>query len=124
MCAGPDQIAAPASLGRFYARFSAAASRWRVTANNQGELDPLEIGIHVFKTAPPEKGGKGKKGGLSEYARLVGKKQPYIHQLRNAEEVVTSPNVLVYRGVKLRFPFSLSCWVLGTGLRLERFTVV
>jgi hypothetical protein len=43
-----------------------------VTSNAQGELDPLEIGIHAFEAVPISKGGKGKKGGVSEYAEKIG----------------------------------------------------
>lgn len=57
------------------------------TSNNQGELDPLEIGIHAFEAVPVSKGGRGKKGGLSEYADKIGKKHQYISQLKDAGEV-------------------------------------
>lgn len=59
-----------------------------VTSNNQGELSPLEIGIHALKAVPKAEGGRGKKGGLSEYAEKVGRKHQYISQLRQAAEVV------------------------------------
>ena len=42
-----------------------------VTSNNQGELSPLEIGIHALKAVPKEQGKKG--GGLAAYAEKVGK---------------------------------------------------
>lgn len=58
-----------------------------VLDNRQGELSPLEVGIHVLKAVPPEGGGRGKTGGLSEYARRVGKTQGYVSQLRAAAEV-------------------------------------
>lgn len=58
-----------------------------VLSNAQGELNALEIGIHAFKAVPPEKGGRGKKGGLSEYADRIGKKQPNVSRYRNAGEV-------------------------------------
>jgi N6-adenosine-specific RNA methylase IME4 len=58
-----------------------------VLANNQGELGPLGIGLHVLKAVPLGKGGKGRKGGLSEYAERIGKTKQYVAQLRQAAEV-------------------------------------
>ncbi len=58
-----------------------------VTNNNQGELDPLEIGIHAFEAVPVSKGGRGKKGGLSEYAERIGKDKGEITKYRQAGEV-------------------------------------
>jgi N6-adenosine-specific RNA methylase IME4 len=58
-----------------------------VLANNQGELTPLEIGLHVLQAVPPGKAGRGRKGGISEYARQIGRTQQYVSQLRNAAEV-------------------------------------
>jgi hypothetical protein len=58
-----------------------------VLANNQGELTPLEIGLHVLRAVPLGKAGSGKKGGLSAYARKIGKTQQYISQIRDAAEV-------------------------------------
>jgi hypothetical protein len=59
-----------------------------VTSNAQGELDPLEIGIHAFEAVPMAKGGRGKKGGLSEYAERIGQKHQNVSAYRNAGEVV------------------------------------
>jgi ParB family chromosome partitioning protein len=61
-----------------------------VLSNSQGELSPLEIGLHVLKAVPPEKGGRHKSGGLAEYARRIGKTQQYICQLRDAADVLSS----------------------------------
>jgi site-specific DNA-methyltransferase (adenine-specific) len=58
-----------------------------VLANAQGELSPLEIGVHALRAVPPEQGGRGKKGGLTAYAKAIGKSQQYISQLRDAAEV-------------------------------------
>lgn len=58
-----------------------------VTSNNQGELDPLEIGIHAFEAVPLSKGGRGKKGGLSEYAEKIGKDKGDVSRYRDAGEV-------------------------------------
>ena len=60
-----------------------------VLANNQGELSPLEYGIHVLKYVELSEGGRGKKGGLSEYARQVGKTHGYFSQCSHAAKVVS-----------------------------------
>lgn len=58
------------------------------TSNNQGELDPLEIGIHAFEAVQVGKRGRGNKGGgLQEYADRIGKKAPHITSYRQAGEV-------------------------------------
>ncbi len=57
------------------------------TANNQGELDPLEIGIHAFEAIPVSKGGRGNVGGISGYAKAIGKPQPNVSKYRNAGQV-------------------------------------
>lgn len=36
-----------------------------VTSNSQGELSPLEIGMHALHCVGLSKGGRGQKGGLS-----------------------------------------------------------
>jgi site-specific DNA-methyltransferase (adenine-specific) len=57
------------------------------TSNSQGELSPLEIGMHALKAVPKSEGGRGKKGGLSEYARMIGKDKGNLSRYRNAAEV-------------------------------------
>lgn len=60
------------------------------TSNNQGELAPLEIGIHALKAVPKAQGKKN--AGLTAYADLVGKSKQTISELRQAAEVaVTCP---------------------------------
>ena len=54
-----------------------------VLANNQGELSPLEYGMHVLKYVELSEGGRGKKGGLSEYARVVGKAKSKISEYKD-----------------------------------------
>lgn len=50
-------------------------------------MSPLEIGLHALKAVPLEKGGRGKKGGLSEYAGKIGQKAPNVTIYRQAAEV-------------------------------------
>lgn len=59
-----------------------------VLSNAQGELTPLEIGIHALKAVPPAQGKAG--GGLTAYAERIGRTQAYVSQLRGAAEVMTS----------------------------------
>lgn len=64
-----------------------------VLANNQGELSPLEYGMHVLNYVEMCEGGRGKKGGLSEYARVVGKDRTLLSKYQNAAHVSTSIKV-------------------------------
>jgi hypothetical protein len=56
--------------------------------NAQGEWRPIEIGLHALGL-PEEKGGRGKKGGLSEYARKMGKNDGNVFTYRNGAEVLS-----------------------------------
>jgi ParB/RepB/Spo0J family partition protein len=56
-----------------------------VTSNTQGELTPLEIGLHALECVEKAQGKRG--GGLEEYARALGKSRPAISQFRAAAEV-------------------------------------
>ncbi len=58
-----------------------------VLGNSQGELSPLEIGIHALGAIEPSEGGRGVTGGVSEYARQIGRDKSYISYLRDAAEV-------------------------------------
>lgn len=60
------------------------------TSNNQGELAPLEIGLHALERVGKAAAGRGKKGGLADYARKLGKGAPYLSQLVAAAEVAKS----------------------------------
>lgn len=73
-----------------------------VTSNNQGELSPLEIGIHALKAVPKAEGGRGKKGGLSQYAERVGKSRQYITQLHQAAEVAAGKPASQLAGLMTR----------------------
>ena len=65
------------------------------TSNNQGELSPLEIGLHALECVGKAKAGRGKKGGLTEYAKSLGKTQGYLSQLVAAAEVAKSISQLM-----------------------------
>jgi ParB/RepB/Spo0J family partition protein len=55
--------------------------------NAQGELTPLEIGLHALGAVEHGKGGRGQQGGISAYARAVGRSQQYLSQLVAAARV-------------------------------------
>lgn len=57
------------------------------TSNSQGELSPLEIGLHALNCVALSEGGRGVKGGLRQYAALLGKAESYIRQARQAANV-------------------------------------
>lgn len=61
-----------------------------VTSNSQGELSPLEIGLHALNCVALGEGGRGKKGGLRGYAGLVGKAESAIRAARDAAEVASN----------------------------------
>ena len=63
-----------------------------VLANTQGELSPIEIGMHALKAVALAEGGRGKHGGLSEYADRIGWTKAYVGQLRSAAEVAETVN--------------------------------
>jgi N6-adenosine-specific RNA methylase IME4/ParB-like chromosome segregation protein Spo0J len=65
----------------------AAAHMELATANNQGEMDGLEIGIHALQQVPLSKGGRGEAGGLSAYARQIGKQRQHVSSYRQAATV-------------------------------------
>lgn len=56
-----------------------------VLSNRQGELSPLEIGLHVLKAVPAEQGKKGK--GLESYAKAIGVDRSHVSRLRDAGRV-------------------------------------
>lgn len=58
-----------------------------VLDNLQGELSPLEIGIHAFKAVPLGIKGRGNVGGIRGYARSIHKDESYVRQLVDAAEV-------------------------------------
>jgi hypothetical protein len=59
-----------------------------VKANSQGELSPLEIGIHALKYVELSEGGRGKKGGLREYARELGRSEGTLRPYKEAAKIL------------------------------------
>lgn len=62
-----------------------------VTSNSQGELSPLEIGMHALNCVDKAQGKRG--GGLTAYASATGKDESYIRQIRKAAEVFVASGV-------------------------------
>lgn len=97
-----------------------AAFMQLVTANNQGELDPLEIGMHAYEAVPVEKGGRGQKGGgLKAYAAAIGQNPGNITKYRQAGQVAkllyqyNSLDSLIGHALHLAAVHKLpaSCWL-------------
>lgn len=59
-----------------------------VLSNAQGELSPLEIGMHALRYVPRANGGRGKKGGLCEYADRLNRDFSDILKYRKGAEVL------------------------------------
>jgi ParB-like chromosome segregation protein Spo0J len=55
--------------------------------NTQGELTPLEIGLHALGAVEFGKGGRGATGGISAYARALGRNDSYMRRLVAAARV-------------------------------------
>lgn len=60
-----------------------------VLANTQGELSPLEIGVHAFKAVSLAQGNRS-GGGVAEHARKIGYGEESVRQWRKAAEVWVS----------------------------------
>jgi N6-adenosine-specific RNA methylase IME4 len=86
------------------------------TGNNQGELSPLEIGLHALHCVGLAEGGRGKKGGLSEYAERLGRDKKTISEYRHGAEVAINsgvdPTVLINKAQHLAEIHALpqACW--------------
>lgn len=65
----------------------------------QGELLPLEIGIHALAVVEKSSGGRGKTGGLSGYAEKIGKGRPSLTEYVNAAKVYSSKDVTRVTGL-------------------------
>jgi hypothetical protein len=55
--------------------------------NTQGELTPLEVGLHALGAVDLGKGGRGQQGGISDYARALGRNDSYMRRLVAAARV-------------------------------------
>lgn len=75
--AGLDEISCWVAVGMSHEE----ANMLLVTANNQKELTPLELGLHALRTIAPSKGGRGNEAGYSKYARAVGKTPATLSEL-------------------------------------------
>jgi hypothetical protein len=61
-----------------------------ILGNQQDGMSNLEIGKHVLNNVYLSKGGRGKEGGLREYARNVGAAQSNLTNYRKGAEVLAS----------------------------------
>jgi len=57
------------------------------TDNEQDPPSPLDYGMYALEFVKISKGGRGQKGGLSEYARAIGRDQGNVSRLSQAAEV-------------------------------------
>lgn len=87
-----------------------------VTSNSQGELSPLEIGLHALHCVGLSEGGRGKKGGLSAYAEAIGKHKTtigdFVQAARVFENCRVDPTVLQSKTQHLAAIHALppECW--------------
>lgn len=58
-----------------------------VTSNSQGELSPLEIGMHALHCVGLSSGGRGQRGGLRAYAEAIAKDHSNVAKLVSAARV-------------------------------------
>ena len=93
--------------------------------NSQGELSPLESGMHALNL-PEAKGGAGVEGGLSAYARELGLDRKTVRQQRNAAEVVkyvgVDPQLCVTKTQHTDAIHALprECWPAAVRIMLDR----
>lgn len=95
------------------------------TSNSQGELSPLEIGLHALHCVGLSEGGRGKKGGLSAYAEAIGKSEGFIRQIRNAAKVAANLVVNYDLSDKTQHLSAIhalpeSCWPTAVQIMLDR----
>lgn len=96
------------------------------TDNNQGELSPLEIGMHALNYIGVESGGRGQKGGLSEYARQIGKAKSTVSGWKSGARVLKNCSVdrtvLITKAEHLSAIHSLpeSLWQSAVELMLKK----
>lgn len=73
-----------------------------VTDNNQGELSPLEIGLHALESVTL--GNRwSQNGGMKEYAEAVGKQPSRVTEYRQAAEVFRSLDSNAEDNDKIKF---------------------
>lgn len=58
-----------------------------LTSNDQSDLAPLEVGRHVLACVPDGERGRGKRGGLRDYARRVGRDEGNLRRMRDGAVV-------------------------------------
>lgn len=66
-----------------------------VTSNAQGELSPLEIGMHALGIEFDKRGNGASGGGLKAYAESVGRDPASITRCRQAAAVVSAINCVI-----------------------------
>ena len=87
-----------------------------VTSNSQGELSPLEIGLHALGVEFDKRGNGASGGGLKGYAASVGRGASTITEYRNAAKVAINSvdriNELSHKTQHLSAIHALpeSCW--------------
>lgn len=101
-----------------------------ILANTQGELSPLEEGHHVHYFVQRSSGGRGKTGGISEYARRLNKPQSVLSMKRAAFAVYEkSSHVDGFSGDEYRHLYEISkappeCWhPLVSALSAKKWSV-
>jgi hypothetical protein len=70
-----------------------------VLSNTQGELSPLEIGMHALKAVPPAERKAGQ--GFKAYAERIGITGAYVGQLHAAAQVITTAKLEFSSAVNL-----------------------
>lgn len=95
------------------------------TSNSQGELSPLEIGLHALHCVGLSEGGRGKRGGLQEYADLIGKSRPFVSQLVMAARVAKAVSQLTGLDGKTQHLAAIhalpeSCWPIAVQAMLDK----
>lgn len=86
------------------------------TSNSQGELSPLEVGMHALHVATPYK-----NGGLQAYANAIGRKQQNVALYRDGARVAEKVHNIVNNSDLLTKAAHLaeisklpeSCWMLA-----------
>ena len=96
-----------------------------VTSNSQGELSPLEIGMHALNCVALGEGGRGKKGGLSAYAEAVGKDRSNIRMYRDGAAVAEKVGINTHLSDKTQHLAAIhalpsECWADAVQTMLDK----